>query len=117
MLSVVDAQHIQPLDAVVFRITDHQGYQATECWTRNLAEQARLEALINGVKPPLRVDWPEAWASQPLPVHALLLTPFRYPPLANGSRFSPLDTRELFYAARSLATVLAERAFHALRLL
>ena len=45
-------------------------------WTCNLAEQARLEALIRTV-----------------------------------------DTRELFYAARSLATVLAERALHALRLL
>jgi hypothetical protein len=117
MLSVVEAQHIQPLDGVVFRITDHQGYQATERWTRNLAEQVRLEALINSVKPPLPVDWPEAETGQPLPVHSLLLTPFRYPPLANGSRFSPPDTRELFYGARSLATVLAERAFHALRLL
>ena len=44
--------------------------------TLNLAEQARLEALI-----------------------------------------SAADTRELLYAARSMATVLAERAFHALRLL
>ena len=51
------------------------------------------------------------------PEHRLLLTPFRYPPLVNGSRFSAADTRELFYASRSLATVLAERAFHALRLL
>jgi ribulose-5-phosphate 4-epimerase/fuculose-1-phosphate aldolase len=101
----------------VFRITDQQGYQATERWTRNLAEQARLEALITTVKPPLPVDWPEADAGRPLPEHQLLLTPFRYPPLVNGSRFSAADTRELFYAARSLATVLAERAFHALRLL
>jgi hypothetical protein len=117
MLCVVEAQHIQPLDGVVFRITDHQGYQATERWTRNLAEQARLEALISRAKPPLPVDWPEADTVRPLPVHSQLLTPFRYPPLANGSRFSPPDTRELFYAARSLATVLAERTFHALRLL
>ena len=43
-------------------------------WTRNLTEQARLEALI-----------------------------------------SAADTRALFYAARSRTTVLAERAFHALR--
>lgn len=79
-LSVVEAQHIHPLDGVVFRITDRQGYQATERWTLNLAEQARLEALINRVKPPLPVDWPEAETGQPLPVHSLLLTPFRYPP-------------------------------------
>ena len=77
---MVEAQHIHPLDGVVFRITDRQGYQATERWTLNLAEQARLEALINRVKPPLPVDWPEAETGQPLPVHSLLLTPFRYPP-------------------------------------
>lgn len=73
--------------------------------------------LITTVKPPLPVDWPDADAGRSLPEHRLLLTPFRYPPLVNGSRFSAADTRELFYAARSLATVLAERAFHALRLL
>jgi len=117
MPCVVSPEHLVPLDGVVFRITDRQGYQATERWSRSLAEQARLEALITRVKPPLPVDWPEADAGRPLPEHRLLLTPFRYPPLANGSRFSPADTRELFYAARSLATVLVERAFHALRLL
>ena len=117
MPCVVRPEHLEPLAGAVFRITDQQGYQATERWTRNLAEQARLEALITRVKPPLPVDWPEADSGRSLPEHRLLLTPFRYPPLVNGSRFSAADTRELFYAARSLATVLAERAFHALRLL
>ena len=117
MPCVVNPNHLVLLDGVVSRITDRQGYQATERWTRNLAEQARLEALITRVKPPLPVDWPQADAGRSLPDHRLLLTPFRDPPLVNGSRFSGADARELFYAARSLATVLAERAFHALRLL
>ena len=60
MPCVVRPEHLEPLAGAVFRITDQQGYQATERWTRNLAEQARLEALITSVKPPLPVDWPEA---------------------------------------------------------
>ena len=98
--------HFRPLAGPVVRITDRQGYQATERWTNSVGEQARLEALIDNVKPP-------ALPGQ----HRLLTTPFRYPPLRSGSRFTPADERELFYAARALSTVLAERAFHALRLL
>lgn len=89
------------------RITDRQGFQASERWTDSLRDQARLEALIDTLKPPA-----------PVGQHRLLSTPFRYPPLRNrGSRFTAADQRELFDGARSLATVLAERAFHALRLL
>jgi hypothetical protein len=47
MPCVVSPEQLVPLDGVVFRITDHQGYQATERWSRNLAEQVRLEALIS----------------------------------------------------------------------
>ena len=98
--------HLQPLTGAVVRITDRQGYQASERWTDSLQEQARLEALIDTVKPPA-----------PAGQHRLLTTPFRYPPLRSGSRFTAADQRELFYGARGLGTVLAERAFHALRLL
>ena len=98
--------HLQPLTGAVVRITDRQGYQASERWTDSLQEQARLEALIERVKPP-------ASPGQ----HRLLTTPFRYPPLRSGSRFTAADQRELFYGARGLGTVLAERAFHALRFL
>ena len=96
--------HLQPLTGAVVRITDRQGYQASERWTDSLQEQARLEALIDTVKPPA-----------PPGQHRLLTTPFRYPPLRSGSRFTAADQRELFYGARGLGTVLAERAFHALR--
>lgn len=98
--------HLQPLAGAVVRITDRQGYQASERWTDSMQEQARLEALIERVKPPA-----------PPGQHRLLTTPFRYPPLRSGSRFTAADQRELFYGARGLGTVLAERAFHALRLL
>lgn len=95
-----------PLAGSVVRITDRQGYQASERWTDSLQDQARLEALIDTVKPPA-----------PVGQHRLLTTPFRYPPLLSGSRFTTADQRELFVGARGLATVLAEWAFHALRLL
>lgn len=94
MPCVVNPDQLVPLDGVVFRITDRQGYLATKRWTCNLAEQARLEALITRVKPPLPVDWPEADAGRSLPDHRLLLTPFRDPPLVNGSRFSGADAWE-----------------------
>jgi hypothetical protein len=78
----------------VVRITDRQGYQASERWTDTLQDQAQLEALIDTVKLPA-----------PVGQHRLLTTPFRYPPLRSGSRFTAADQRELFDGARGLATV------------
>jgi hypothetical protein len=52
-----------------------------------------------------------------MPSHPLLLTPFRYPPLISGSRFGRPHQRHLFYGARALEPALAERSFHALRML
>ena len=99
---------------VVHRITDRQGQSGTADLVDGLREQARLEQLIEGVKPPIPSDWPDAGKRGPLP-HRLLLTPFRYPPLASGSRFGRAHQRHLFHGARALETALAERAFHALR--
>jgi hypothetical protein len=96
---------------------DHQGESGTAVLVDGLLEQARLEQVIDGVKPPIPSDWPEAEEGRPLPTHLLLLTPFRYPPLPSGSRFGRAHQRHLFYGARSLETALTERAFHALRLL
>ena len=103
------------LAGAVHRITDRQGESGTADLVENLREQARLEQLIDGVKPPVPNDWPEAGDGRPLPSHRLLLTPFRYPPLESGSRFGRAHQRHLFYGARALETALAERAFHALR--
>jgi hypothetical protein len=103
------------LQGVVHRITDRQGQSGTADLVDGLREQARLEQLIETVKPPIPSDWPEARDGRPLPSHRLLLTPFRYPPLESGSRFGRAHQRHLFYGARALETALAERAFHALR--
>jgi hypothetical protein len=103
------------LGGVVHRITDRQGQSGTADLVDGLREQARLEQLIEGVKPPMPSDWPEAGERGPLPSHRLLLTPFRYPPLESGSRFGRAHQRHLFYGAAALETALTERAFHALR--
>ena len=106
---------LTPLAGAVHRITDRQGESGTADLVDGLREQARLEQLIETVKPPIPSDWPEAEQGRPLPSHRLLLNPFRYPPLQSGSRFARVHQRHLFYGARSLETALAERAFHALR--
>ena len=111
------AAPLTPLAGTVHRITDRQGEGGTADLVDGMREQARLEQLIEAVKPPMPSDWPEAGEGRPLPCHRLLLTPFRYPPLESGSRFGRAHQRHLFYAARSLETAMAERAFHALRLL
>ena len=108
---------LEPLSGSVLRITDRQGDSGTADLVDGLREQARLEQLIEEVKPPIPCDWPEAEEGRTLPSHRLLLTPFRYPPLEIGSRFGRVHQRHLFYGARAMETALAERAFHALRLL
>ena len=105
------------LNGAVHRITERQGESGTTGLVDGLREQARLEQLIEAVKPPIPSDWAEAVDGRPLPSHRLLLTPFRYPPLESGSRFGRVHQRHLFYGARELETCLAERAFHSLRLL
>jgi hypothetical protein len=47
-------------------------------------------------------------------LHYLLYTPFRHPPLPNGSRFGTRRERGILYAARELPTVFAEVAYYRL---
>ena len=72
------AAPLSPLRGAVHRITDRQGESGTADLVDGLREQARLEQLIEGVKPPIPSHWPEAGDGRPLPSHRLLLTPFRY---------------------------------------
>jgi hypothetical protein len=86
------------------RLVESQGQVATNSLVRTLAEQALLEDLIEASKP--RVPGPA------IGLHFLLATPFRYPPLPWGSRFGRRFEPSLFYAARSIDTVLAECAYY-----
>ncbi|MDI7027707.1 RES family NAD+ phosphorylase, partial [Pseudomonas aeruginosa] len=63
-----------------------------------------LEELLESSKPPVPAD------AEPL--HYLLKTPFRYPPLRWGSRFGRRHEPSLFYAALKLETAMAESAYY-----
>ena len=92
------------LDGTVFRLVESQEQVATNSLVRTLAEQALLENLIEASKPQLQ--------GPAIGLHYLLATPFRYPPLPWGSRFGRRFEPSLFYASRSIATVLAESAYY-----
>ncbi len=93
-----------PLDGTVFRLVESQEQVATNALVATFAEQALLEDLIEGSKPPAAHDVSG--------LHYLLSTPFRYPPLPWGSRFGTRFELSLFYGARSAATALAESAYY-----
>jgi hypothetical protein len=70
-------------------------------------EQAALESLL------------DAKAKLPVPdevegLHYLLSTPFRHPPLRNGSRFGTRFERGILYGARELPVAFAEVAYYRL---
>ena len=92
------------LSGPILRLVESQEQVATNSLVRTLAEQALLEDLIEASKPKL--------LGPAIGLHYLLATPFRYPPLPWGSRFGRRFEPSLFYAARSIATVLAESAYY-----
>jgi len=70
-------------------------------------EQRVLEELLDG-----RAKLPVPAGFEGL--HYLLYTPFRHPPLRNGSRFGTRRERGILYAARELPTAFAEVAYYRL---
>ena len=89
-----------------WRAVEDQSVNSTRKLVDSDAEQALLEALIDGVKPP----WPAGDRLRGL--HYLLSTPFRYPPLRHGSRFGTRGERGIFYGSETKPTVLAEKAYY-----
>jgi hypothetical protein len=91
-----------------WRIVEAQHRISTMKLVDTLAEQARLEQLLEMSKPPV----PAECAS----LHYLLSTPFRYgAPYPHGSRFRRAGlTPGVFYASAKPATAIAETAFHRL---
>lgn len=70
---------------------------------KTLDEQYLLEQILESSKPPL----PEGCA----PLHWLLFTPFRYPPLPSGSRFRAPHDPGVFYGAEERRTACAELGY------
>ena len=97
-------EHIRPIDGKLHRLVESQEQIATLGYVDTLDEQALLEQLLDQAKP---VSQPDCE-----PLHYLLKTPFRYPPLKWGSRFGRVHERSLFYGGKNIAAVLAESAFY-----
>ena len=98
------ARHITAITDDFVRIVESQQQIATTQIVDNLEEQSILESLLEETKPPL----PDGSRH----LHYLLSTPFRYPPLLHGSRFGQRHERSLFYASKSIETLLAEASYY-----
>lgn len=91
----------------VFRLVEAQHRISTSRLTDSLAEEERLEKLIEQAKPPL----PEKARG----LHYLLATPFRYGHLS-ASRFRKAGERPgIFYASETSKTCIVEMAYWRLR--
>ena len=97
-------KQIKQLSGQLFRLVESQQQVATLSYVDTLAEQAVLEQLLEKVKPAL----PEATE----PLHYLLKSPFRYPPLQWGSRFGSVFEPGIFYGACAVTSCLAESAYY-----
>lgn len=97
-------QDITAISGSLLRLVESQEQVATRQLVSSLADQALLEEMLETSKPPL--------PKSVQPYHYLLNTPFRYPPLPHGSRFGTRLEPSLFYASKSVKTVLAEAAYY-----
>jgi hypothetical protein len=93
---------IKPLMATICRLVESQEQIATLGLVSNVYQQGVLEELIEATKNPDKAD----------SLHYLLKTPFRYPPLQNGSRFGNIFEQGLFYGSLNISTALAETAYY-----
>ena len=93
----------------LWRAVEAQHRVSTMVLVDTLSEQALLERLLEESKPPL--------AQGQDTLHWLLFTPFRYPPLPNGSRFRGLADPGVFYGADLIRTACAELGYWRWRLL
>jgi len=95
------------LGGSAYRIVESQKIVATSQLVDDRHEQQLLEELLENSKPKTNQKLEKLVAG----LDYLLWTPFRYPPLLHGSRFSTRFESSLFYAARKITTVLAEAAY------
>jgi hypothetical protein len=82
-----------------------QHLASTRKLVHTLEEQGVLEELVESVKPP------DPTRGR---LHYLLATPFRYPPLAHGSRFGTRFERGIWYGSATQRTAFAEAAYYRL---
>ncbi len=93
----------------LWRAVEAQHRVSTMVLVDTLSEQALLERMLEGSKPALQPGQDT--------LHWLLFTPFRYPPLPNGSRFRGPADPGVFYGADHIRTACAELGYWRWRLL
>lgn len=98
------AAAVRSIGGELHRLVESQEQIATLQLVDSLEAQGLLEEMLEAVKPPVPPGSGQ--------LHYLLHTPFRYPPLAHGSRFGRRHEPSLFYGALTPATVLAESAYY-----
>lgn len=96
--------YIKPLQGLAYRLVESQEQVATLSYVDTLEEQALLEDILEGFKPP----YPDNSAEY----HYLLKTPFRYPPLKWGSRFGRAHESSIFYGGITEEITLRESAYY-----
>ncbi len=98
---------VRPLRGRFCRVVEAQFRNSTRKLVDSDAEQEVLEDLIDRrAKLPVPAGFED--------LHYLLYTPFRHPPLRNGSRFGTRLERGILYGARELPTAFAEVAYYRL---
>jgi hypothetical protein len=100
------SSRIRPLAVAPWRIVEAQHLVSTRKLVDSDAEQAVLEETLEAHKPAL--------ADGSRPLHYLLFTPFRYPPLRYGSRFGSRWERGLWYGAEDQRAAFSEVAYYRL---
>ena len=96
---------IRRLQLAAWRVVESQHQVSTRKLVDSNEEQALLEGMIDRVKPPDLTGGK---------LHYLLFTPFRYPPLAHGSRFGRRHERGIWYGSTDRRTAFAEVAYYRL---
>lgn len=99
------ASEIRTLRLLPWRAVEAQHQVSTRKLVESVEEQELLESLIDAAKPP------DPTRGR---LHYLLATPFRYPPLADGSRFGSRREAGIWYGAESRETAFAEVAYYRL---
>lgn len=100
--------HLRRVELMPWRVVESQSVISTRKLVDSLEEQELLEDLVDTVKPPLPA-WPRLRG-----LHYLLSTPFRHPPLRNGSRFGTRLEPGIWYGSKRLDTAFAEAAYYRL---
>ncbi len=90
----------------LWRAVEAQHLVATQALVDTLGEQAELERMLDAAKPAIDTAGPRG-----APLHWLLYTPFRYPPLPSGSRFRGPSDPGVWYGAEHLRTACAELGY------